>query len=128
MSQSFFTAATSRTPEVKIDSDKKYALISGECYPEDAEKFFSTINQALENYFSKGVRSLNLEIKLVYFNSSSARALMELMDSLEARSVNGVHVRVEWFHDEDDDITKEFVEDIVEDYKNLELIMTPNLN
>ena len=128
MSQSFFIAATSRTPEVSFDDDKHCAYISGECYPEDAEKFFTSVNQALENYFAKGFNTLNLEIKLIYFNSSSARALMELMDSLEARSSQGVRVKVEWFHDEDDDITKEFVEDIVEDYKNMELILTPNLN
>jgi hypothetical protein len=128
MSQSFYIAATSRTPEVGLDENKHCATIAGECYPEDAEKFFNSVNLALESYFSKGFDSLNLEIKLVYFNSSSARALMELMDDLEARSAQGVSVRVEWFHDEDDDITKEFVEDIVEDYKHMELILTPNLN
>jgi hypothetical protein len=128
MSQSFYIPATSRTPEVSLDEAKHCALIAGECYPEDAEKFFNSVNQALESYFSKGFDLLNLEIKLVYFNSSSARALMELMDDLEARSAQGVSVRVEWFYDQDDDITKEFVEDIVEDYKHMELIMTPNLN
>jgi len=128
MSQFFYVAATSRTPEVRFDDDNQSAYISGECYPEDAEKFFTAVNQAFEHYFLKGLTSLNLEIKLVYFNSSSARALMELMDYLETCASRGVHVKVEWFHEEDDDITKEFVEDVTENYKNMKLILTPNLS
>jgi hypothetical protein len=127
MSQSFFISATSRTPEVCINEDEKSGYISGECYPEDAEKFFTSVNLGLDSYFSKGLPSFNLAVRLIYFNSSSARALMELMDSLEARSAQGVGIKVEWFHDEDDDITREFVEDIVEDYQHMELILIPNL-
>jgi hypothetical protein len=50
------------------------------------------------------------------------------MDYLETCASRGVHVKVEWFHEEDDDITKEFVEDVTENYKNMKLILTPNLS
>jgi hypothetical protein len=128
MSQNFFLAATSRTPEVSINPDTHSAVMSGECYPEDSEKFFTELNGAVAEYFSQGASSLNLEIKLIYFNSSSARALMELMDSLEQRSTDGAKIEVRWFHDEDDDVTKEFVEDIAADYRNLNLVLIPTLD
>ena len=128
MSQKFFLAATSRTPEVAIDPETQSARISGECYPEDTEKLFTEINRAVADYFANAASSLKLEIKLIYFNSSSARALMELMDSLEQRSNEGAKIEVRWFHDEDDDVTKEFVEDIAADYRNLDLVMIPSLD
>jgi len=128
MGQNFFLAATSRTPEVSIHPDTHSAAMSGECYPEDTEKFFTELNRALSDYFAQGASSLQLEIKLVYFNSSSARALMELMDSLEQRSADGAKIEVRWFHDEDDDVTKEFVEDIAADYRNLDLVLIPTLD
>jgi hypothetical protein len=128
MSQKFILTATSRTPEVVIDPDNQCAVISGECYPEDSEKFFTELNRAVGDYFGAGKTSLTLEIKLIYFNSSSARALMELMDLLEQRSTDGAKIEVRWFHDEDDDVTKEFVEDIAADYRNLDLELIPNLD
>jgi hypothetical protein len=128
MSQDFFLAATSRTPEVSIYPDTHSAVMSGECYPEDSEKFFTELNRAVADYFAQGASSLNFEIKLVYFNSSSARALMELMDLLEQRSTEGAKIEVRWFHDEDDDVTKEFVEDIAADYSNLDLVLIPTLD
>ena len=128
MSQNFFLAATSRTPEVSIDPDTHSAVMSGECYPEDTEKFFTELHRALSDYFAQGASLLQLEIKLVYFNSSSARALMELMDSLEQRAADGAKIEVRWFHDEDDDVTKEFVEDIAADYRNLDLVLIPTLD
>jgi hypothetical protein len=128
MSQKFILTSTSRTPEVVFDPDTQRALIAGECYPEDSEKFFTEINRGLADYFVSGSTELTLEIKLVYFNSSSARALMELMDSLEQRSADGSKIAVRWFHDEDDDVTKEFVEDIAADYQHLDLVLIPNLD
>jgi tagatose-1,6-bisphosphate aldolase len=53
---------------------------------------------------------------------------MELMDSLEQRSTDGIKIAVRWSHDEDDDVTKEFVEDIAADYQNLDLVLIPNLD
>jgi hypothetical protein len=128
MGETFLLAATSRTPEVVIDPATQSAVLSGECYPEDTEIFFTELNRAMDTYFAQESNTLKLEIKLIYFNSSSARSLMELMDSLEQRSVDGAKISVFWYHDEDDDVTKEFVEDIAADYRNLGLVLMPNVD
>jgi len=126
MSQSLNIAATSRTPEVSFDLEAKAAVIEGECYPEDADKFFTALNSIVDNYFATQ-NTLALQVKLIYFNSSSARALMELMDSLEQRASQGMSVNVNWFYEEGDDITQEFIEDVVSDYKHLQLSVSPTL-
>ena len=61
----------------------------------------------------------NVEIKLVYFNSSSARVLMEIMDQMDEKAETGLVVDVKWYCDPDDEITKEFAEDICEDLSHL---------
>jgi hypothetical protein len=125
MSHFFFLAATSRIPQVLFDTTTQSALLEGECYPEDADKFFGIMSQVIEDYFATGLNDLNMEIKLIYFNSSSARGLMEMMDSLEALSSQGKAIRVNWFYDEDDDFTKEFIEDVVSDHSALKISMMP---
>ena len=67
-------SATSRTPAVKLDLKAKSLKIEGESYPEDVTAFYSPIMQAVHDYFNKGHDRLNVEIHLIYFNSSSARA------------------------------------------------------
>jgi hypothetical protein len=127
MSQTFFLAATSRTPEVTFDVNTKSGAIEGECYPEDADKFFVALNKAVEDYFSAGCDELQLKINLVYFNSSSARALMELMDSLDTLATTK-KIEVNWFYEDGDDITEEFIEDVTSDYSNLKVNSSPISN
>jgi hypothetical protein len=51
-----------------------------------------------------------------------------MMDALEARASAGGHIEVNWFYDEDDDVTQEFIEDVVADYSNLKITVTPSAN
>jgi hypothetical protein len=127
MSQTFFLAATSRTPEVTFDVNAKSGTIEGECYPEDADKFFASLNKALEDYFASGCNELQLKVNLIYFNSSSARALMELMDSLEALA-STKKIEVNWLYEEGDDITEEFIEDVTSGYQGLKVTSSSSSN
>ena len=97
--------------------------IEGESYPEDVNGFYMPIMQAVDRYFADGKESLAVEIHLIYFNSSSARALTELLDSLEGHAANGASITVKWFCDHDDDITREFAEDTAMDMEHLKIII-----
>ena len=110
--------ATSRTPAITLDQAGKLLVITGESYPEDVSAFYAALNSALEDYFAGGADALTTRIKLTYFNSSSARALMELLDLLDAAATRGVTIAVEWYCDPDDDITREFAEDIAAEVDN----------
>ena len=110
--------ATSRTPAVALDTGAGTLMMTGESYPEDVTGFFATLTGALSSFFDSGAESLNTEIRLTYFNSSSARALMELLELLDDAAAKGAKVRVSWYCDPDDDITREFAEDIAADVSN----------
>ena len=95
--------------------------IDGESYPEDVNGFYRPIMQAVDHYFTDGKKSLAVEFHLIYFNSSSARALTELLNSLEGHAANGARITVKWFCDHDDDITREFAEDITMNMEHLKI-------
>lgn len=114
----FVLEATSRTPAIRLDSKAGTLAIAGESYPEDVRSFFSVLSENLSNFLNGKPDSLDVDIKLTYFNSSSARMLMELLDQLEDAAGSGITVNVNWYCDPDDDITREFAEDIASEVKD----------
>lgn len=116
---SFQQDASSRTPAVELDSEKGIFVLKGESYPEDITGFFGPVRVALNDVLEQVNKPLNVDIKLVYFNSSSARVLMEIMDQMEEKATEGSEINVRWSCDPDDDITREFAEDISEDLSAL---------
>lgn len=113
----FSLQATSRTPAIHLNTADMTLVISGESYPEDVRQFYTTINEQLAVYFTTKPDRLDVAIKLTYFNSGSARALMELLDQLDEAAEKGVKIIVNWYCDPDDDITREFAEDIAADIR-----------
>ena len=81
--------------------------------------FFAQMNEQLESYFAASKDELAVAIKLTYFNSSSARALMELLDNLDSEAASGRMINVHWHCDPDDDITREFAQDISSDVTHI---------
>ena len=110
--------ATSRTPAITLDPAAGRLVIAGESYPEDITAFYAQLTGALAAYFDGGGEALATEIRLTYFNSSSARALMELLEQLDEAAGSGTAVTIDWYCDPDDDITREFAEDIASDVSN----------
>ena len=113
----FSLQATSRTPAIHLNTADMTLVISGESYPEDVRQFYTTINEQLAVYFTTKPDRLDVAIKLTYFNSGSARALMELLNQLDEAAEKGVKIIVNWYCDPDDDITREFAEDIAADIR-----------
>ena len=116
---SFSQKATARTPEILLNADAGTLVLSGESYPEDVTAFYSTLSDAITAFFDSSERAFDVSIKLTYFNSSSARSLMELLDLLDTAAGQGRQVSVQWYCDAEDDITREFAQDISSDVTNI---------
>ncbi|HLY57982.1 MAG TPA: DUF1987 domain-containing protein [Stellaceae bacterium] len=107
---------TQRSPRVDFDFQNGRFLISGESYPEDAARFFGPLLQAVEDHVAGTPDgSLVFDLALAYFNSSTAKALMNLFDLLERAAGRGVPVVVNWHFAPEDDAMREFGEDFSED-------------
>jgi len=112
-------AATDRTPAVSFDFDKHHLKISGESYPEDVSAFYHPIFEALDaSLAGLGDGSCRFDFELIYFNSSSAKAIMMLMEKLDEAAANGAEVEVYWYYDEEDDTMRELGEEFGEDLEH----------
>lgn len=111
--------ATSRTPAITLDAEAGLFVLEGESYPEDVASFFLPVREALTEILGTLSGTLKVEIKLVYFNSSSARVLMEILDQMEEKASAGAKIELDWHCDPDDDITREFAEDISDDLSSI---------
>lgn len=117
---SMYTAeATNRSPKVVLDAETQTLLLEGESYPEDIRLHFGPLMDSLNTYVASNASKLDVTIKLTYFNSSSARALMEMLDALDDAAGENFTVSLSWYCDPDDDITREFAEDIAADMQNM---------
>jgi len=63
----------------------------------------------LENYFKElNNKSVHIiQIKLEYFNSSSAKYLLTILKKLSHFYQNGTDIKVHWFYETDDEDMKE---------------------
>ena len=111
--------ATSRTPSVAFDFAANRLKIAGESYPEDATEFYGPVFAALDNYLARlGSGVCRFDFELIYLNSSSAKAVMMVMDKLDAAAKKGASVDVYWHYDGEDDTMQELGEEFGEDLQN----------
>jgi hypothetical protein len=118
--ESLEIAATERSPAVSFDFGNHQLKISGESYPEDVSAFYHPVFEALDAYLAAlGDGSCRFDFKLIYFNSSSAKAIMMLMEKLDEAAGNGASIEVHWHYDEEDDTMQELGEELGEDLEHV---------
>lgn len=95
--------ATERTPAVSFDPSRGALDITGTCIPENADRFFSPLLDAMEAYALAPAPSTAVHVSLTYFNSSSSKYLLDLFKVLEDLHAAGRGtVRLLWHHQAQD--------------------------
>jgi len=111
--------ATDRSPAVQFDFGQNEMKVIGESYPEDVSTFYHPIFEALDGYLADlGNGRCRFQFELIYFNSSSAKAIMMLMEKLDEAAKSGASIEVFWFYDEEDDTMRELGEEFGEDLEH----------
>jgi hypothetical protein len=115
-----FIPARERTPEVDFRYSTHHLAMKGEAYPEDAAAFFGPLLKSLAAYCETiHGEELQVEFQLVYFNTSSAKALMNMIHTLEAAARAGAKVEVRWRFQAEDDVIREFGEDFSSELEHI---------
>ncbi|MBX2973387.1 MAG: DUF1987 domain-containing protein [Flavobacteriales bacterium] len=105
-------SATEKTPAVTIDAARGLFSLTGCSIPENADRFYSPIQDMAERYAGQPAPRTTLRVELTYFNSSSSKYLLDLMKLLSDLHASGrSSVTVEWWHAKDDLDMKEAGED-----------------
>jgi hypothetical protein len=101
--ENLFIAATKYTPEIKMDAEKGEIKISGSSYPENANEFYRPINKWIENYFLSEQKGLIVNFYIYYFNTSTSKSFLNILEILETFTSRGFKIVVNWYYSEDDD-------------------------
>lgn len=91
------------TPRIVLDKDKNIFEVSGNSLPEDIIGFYAPVFSWIEEYMKHPNLFTRLVVKLNYFNSSSSKAILDLITMLAELSHKGHQVEVEWHYLEMDD-------------------------
>lgn len=98
-------------PEVVLDKDKGTFRIKGKSIPENSSQFYAPVFKWFEAYFENPNPETILYLQLDYYNSSSARAIANLIKLFDDKFSSGLNVKVIWSFNPDDEAMKENGED-----------------
>jgi hypothetical protein len=93
---------TKKTPAVTLDPMGKIRF-GGRSIPEDASKFYEDILAWIMEYCSAPKDTTKVEIELEYFNSGSAKYVMQILRELSELKENNKELIVNWYYEEGDD-------------------------
>ncbi len=100
------------TPLIDFDLATTTFTIDGRIIPENPIQFFDNLNKWLtDNYYNADLKIVNLNLKLDFFNTASAKCLVVLINNFLKLKAKGAEVHVNWFYMEDDEEIKEAGED-----------------
>lgn len=103
------------TPGIVAEWERGLLSMHGDSYPENSFEFFGQVIEWVDDYLQQSDAPLSLELRLIYMNTSSVKALMDIFDLLEAAFHRGRQVKVVWYYDPRNervlDLADEFRED-----------------
>jgi hypothetical protein len=91
------------SPSVNLNAATGKCSISGESYLEGPYEFYKKISVWFWEYVKAGGKNIVLDLKFNYFNTSSSRALLEMLRVLRDLHHSGTEVTVNWYYPNPDD-------------------------
>jgi hypothetical protein len=120
--EKLFIKQTQTSPEIHFSVDDNFYRISGTSSPEDARALYypiidwikkltdNILNGTINRYSTEN--PFRLQVDLLYFNSSSAKFLYDIISELKRLIPSGIPLIIEWHYEKDDPDHKEAGEDI----------------
>lgn len=105
--------ATTDSPTVHFDSTSNVLSISGESRPENPAKFFTPLIEWLINYekllywrkneAKNEIAPITFRFNLGYFNSTSAKYIMDILLLVKKLMDDGYKINIEWYYKDNGD-------------------------
>ena len=111
---------TKYTPCIKLDAQKGLFELEGKSYPENTFEFYKPMLDWTEEYFNGNEQNKTVvNLKIIYFNSSSSRLFFDFFDILEEAHNGGKSIQINWIYDCENESALEAGEDFKEDFEEL---------
>lgn len=94
--------ATANSPLIDFDRHAGVLRIEGKSFVENAFEFYKPLLATLAEYIKSPQPSTIVHIKLVYFNTSSSKCILDVLRELE-RLKPSSEVKLVWYYEREDD-------------------------
>ncbi|SEQ32253.1 protein of unknown function [Ectothiorhodospira magna] len=108
--------ATQSTPAIRSEWARGRLYMDGNSYPENSFEFFTEVFDWIQAHLSTTDGPLHLELGLIYMNTSSVKAMMDIFDMLEEAWADTRDIAVNWYYDPRNERVMEMAEEFREDY------------
>lgn len=95
--------SSAETPEIILDKKTNTFMFKGKSLPENPITFYEPILNWLESYISDPNTDTEVDFKMIYFNTSSSKILLDVMKKFEMIKKGGFSVTINWRYREDDE-------------------------
>ena len=108
----YFLEETEFTPELSFDIENRKFSFKGVSRPEDVFKFYQPavnwLKELEQNIHTHtdvkyNIQVLTIEFHLSYFNSSSSKMLLQILEIIKKIQNQGIDISVEWYYDATDE-------------------------
>ena len=89
-------------PEVNFDAETGVCEIKGESYMESTYTFYLPLMNWLDEYIRNVGNKIRFDVKLLYFNTSATKCILDMFEILKKYQDQGGEVEVNWYYDEED--------------------------
>jgi hypothetical protein len=103
---------TEDEPGMILDAEQNIIEFSGRSLPEDPGTLYEPVLDWVKEYSENPNPATVVDFKLDYFNSSTARFIVEILEIFEDIRHAGHQVSVNWWFFEDDSVMQERGEEI----------------
>ena len=103
---------TPKTPTISFDAETSVIEIKGRSIPENSIEFYKPLVDWLDKFADVAQGTVNVNIQLEYFNTSSSKCILDVFKKLEnLQNKNRAEVVINWYYEEDDEDMLEAGED-----------------
>lgn len=102
-------------PTINFNAKTGICEIHGESFLEDTVEFYRHLIDWIDEYIETVKGPLALIIKLSYFNTSTSRSILDILNLLKDYEDEGGEIVVNWHFDENDVDMEEDIDDYIID-------------
>ena len=106
---------SSSSPAIAADWSAGVISMKGDSYPENSFELFQPLIDWVETFLAKANRPLQLELELVYLNTSSIRSMMDIFDQMEIAHKKSQTVSARWSYEAANERVGQLAEEFRED-------------
>jgi len=119
--KSLHITGTSVSPTIDFNLETRVLEISGYSRPENVRDFYFPLIQWLDDLnnsltinktINTDIEPFTFKFRLIYFNSSSAKFIYDIIIMLNGFQNDGFPLKIYWYYDEDDDELREAGEEL----------------